>query len=74
MSFKIFILINKFFILARDNNSTDSSTTTTTTTIPTRPNEDRLRDKIAVITVGILTMCAYAYLSGLVRIEISQVE
>jgi len=56
--------------LARDE-TTDSATATQ---VPTTPTQDRLRDKIAVITVGILTMCAYAYLSGLVRIEISQVE
>jgi hypothetical protein len=64
-----FQLINLY--LARNNDTTDSVTTTTVTRTPT---EDRLRDKIAVITVGILTMCAYAYLSGLIRIEISQVE
>jgi hypothetical protein len=56
---------------ARDFDSNDS---TPTTTVPTTPTEDRLRDKIAVITVGILTMCAYAYFSGLIRVEISQVE
>jgi hypothetical protein len=60
------------FYLARNPDVNDS--TTTTTTVPTTPTEDRLRDKIAVITVGILTMCAYAYFSGLIRIEISQVE
>jgi hypothetical protein len=58
------------FYLARNNDTTDSATTT----IPRIPTEDRLRDKLAVITVGILTMCAYAYFSGLIRIEISQVE
>jgi len=41
---------------------------------PSLPVEDRLRDKLAVIAVGILTMCAYAYFSGLVRIEITEVE
>ncbi|CAF3592417.1 unnamed protein product, partial [Rotaria sordida] len=54
--------------LAKDNDTTDS----VSTTIPTTSNEDRLRDKVAVIAVGILTMCAYAYLSGLIRIEINQ--
>ena len=56
--------------LAKENDTNDS----TTTTVPTRPTEDRLRDKIAVIAVGVLTMCAYAYFSGLIRIEISQVQ
>ncbi|UJR27080.1 hypothetical protein I4U23_008382 [Adineta vaga] len=54
----------------RDNPTTE----TVSTTVPTVPKEDRLRDKIAVIGVGILTMCAYAYFSGLIRIEISEVE
>jgi len=58
------------FFTAKDSDTTDS----VPTTIPTTPTEDRLRDKIAVIGVGILTMCAYAYFSGLIRIEISQVE
>ncbi|CAF0914822.1 unnamed protein product [Adineta steineri] len=56
--------------LATDNQTTDSAPTT----VPKKPTEDRLRDKLAVIGVGILTMCAYAYFSGLIRIEISQVE
>ncbi|CAF4638350.1 unnamed protein product, partial [Rotaria sp. Silwood2] len=56
--------------LAKDNDTTNS----VSTTISTTSNEDRLRDKIAVIAVGVLTMCAYAYLSGLIRIEINQVE
>jgi len=62
--------------LNRDLNEIDSNSnaTTTTTTVPPVRTEDRLRDKIAVVTVGILTMCAYAYLSGLIRIEISPVE
>ncbi len=64
----LFELINIY--LARNNDTTD----TVTTTIPITPTEDRLRDKIAVITIGLLTMCAYAYFSGLIRIEISQVE
>ncbi|CAF5177389.1 unnamed protein product, partial [Rotaria magnacalcarata] len=55
--------------LPRDIVTTDSTTATATST---SPNEDRLRDKVAVITVGLLTMCAYAYLSGLIRIEINE--
>lgn len=61
----------EIFYLARGVDNTDS---TTPITVPLTPAEDRLRDKIAVITVGILTMCAYAYFSGLIRVEISQVE
>ncbi|CAF1244993.1 unnamed protein product [Adineta ricciae] len=56
--------------LARDSSSSES----VSTSVPAMPKEDRLRDKIAVIGVGILTMCAYAYFSGLIRIEINQVE
>ena len=56
---------------ARDSELPDA---TAPTTVPASSNEDRLRDKVAVITVGILTMCAYAYFSGLIRVEISQVE
>lgn len=59
--------------LIREPNETETSSPTTTTVPPVR-TEDRLRDKIAAVTVGILTMCAYAYFSGLIRIEISPVE
>lgn len=57
--------------LARDSDGIDPINPVS---VPVTPTEDRLRDKIAVITVGILTMCAYAYFSGLIRVEISQVE
>ncbi|CAF0760011.1 unnamed protein product [Didymodactylos carnosus] len=45
-----------------------------TTSKPKQASEERLRDKIAVISIGILTLCAYAYLSGLIRIEIHETE
>ena len=61
-----------FFIdrLARETLSSESQSTNV------RPGatEDRVRDKVAVVAIGVLTMCAYAYFIGLIRVEVSPVE